>query len=249
MESKDLDKLFREAFEQAEETPSNRVWEGIEKELKQDKKVIPFYLKYRTQLSIAAMFLLCFGIGLTFYKKPIPSGKEKIEEVLSSIEQKAVPNSNPQAPVDKILAESSMNTVSKHIDEEMLAFTTEEIQEKEATTDRSEYNMNYPDEINPINEVVDIEDRLAYVDANVEISKPHKDEVITIEPLDNIRSNYAYSVPQEEIKSSIVTRVLNGITKNIITKSIDIQDNKEIEFKNDEEGSISLNIFNSLARK
>ncbi len=68
MESQDLDKLFRDAMEHAQETPSSRVWEGIEQELKKEKKVIPFHKKYRAQISIAAMFLLFFGIGLSLYK-------------------------------------------------------------------------------------------------------------------------------------------------------------------------------------
>src|SRR5690606_39045084 len=66
---------------------------------------------------------------------------------------------------------------------------------------------------------------------------------------DGIQPSFAYSVPQEEVKTSLVTRVLNGITKNIMSKHLDMDEKREIEFRNDEEGSLSINIINSFARK
>ena len=82
--------------------------------------------------------------------------------------------------------------------------------------------------------------------ASVEI---HSQETVNIKPLkENPKPVFAYAVEKQEASPSVVTRVLNGITKNIINKRIDIRDNKEIEFSNDEEGSIRLNIINSFAR-
>ena len=251
MESKDLDKLFQDAFEHAEEAPSNRVWEGIEQELAKEKKVIPFYIKYKAQLSIAATLLLFFGVGLTFYKKPIPSGNEKIEEVLSAMEKQTVqPNSNTTESEKKSIVETPTNNLGKTVEKQSLASISEEIQIKETSAEVISNSENYINVNSQKEEIVHLENIVASVSADIEINQPFIEEVKTLEPINSdVQPSYALTTPQEETKSSIVTRVLNGITKNIITKSIDIQENKEIEFRNDEEGSISLNIFNSLARK
>jgi len=249
MESKDLDKLFQDAFEHAEETPNNRVWEGIEQELTKEKKVVPFYSKYRTQLSIAATFLLFFGVGLTFYKKPIPSGNKQIEEMLNAMEKQNVQRNTNESEIERNV-ETPTNSLSTIVKTPTLANSSEEQPIKKEVSEEENNSVNYVQEILKKEEIVGIESNLASVDADIEISQPYFEEVKNLDPITNdAQPTFAYTAPQEEIKSSIVTRVLNGITKNILTKSIDIQENKEIEFRNDEEGSISLNIFNSLARK
>lgn len=251
MESKDLDKLFQDAFEHAEETPSNRVWEGIEQELTKEKRVIPFYIKYRTQISIAATFLLFFGVGLTFYKKPISSTNQQIEEVLNAMEKQTVqPKTNANESKIERSVESPTNTLSTIVETPTLANTSIEQPIMKEISVQVDNSVNYTQKIPQKEEIVDIESNLTSVYADVEISQPYFEEVKNLDPITNdTQPTFAYTAPKEEIKSSIVTRVLNGITKNIITKSIDIQENKEIEFRNDDEGSISLNIFNSLARK
>jgi len=251
MESKDLDKLFKDAFEHAEEAPSNRVWEGIEQKLAKEKKVIPFYVKYRAQLSIAAILLLFFGVGLTFYKMPNPSGHEKTEEVLSAMEKQTVqPNSNTTESEKKSIVETPTNNLGKPVEKQSLASISKEIQIKETSAEVIGNSENYINENSQKEEIVHLENIVASVSADIEINQPFIEEVKTLEPINSgVQPSYALTTQQEEAKSSIVTRVLNGITKNIITKSIDIQENKEIEFRNDEEGSISLNIYNSLARK
>jgi hypothetical protein len=248
MESQDLDKLFRDAFEQAEETPNNRVWEGIEQELAKEKKIIPFYIKYRAQLSIAATLLLFFGIGLTFYKKPIPTGKEKIEEVLAAIENNNEPskseeiNAQEKPEVVESIQESSnyspKRSLATNINETLAVKEEPELinHVERYATDEAKANLQ-------------TDHLLTTVEADIVVKPNYTEEVKIIEPLIETQNSYTFASPKEETKSSIVTKVLNGITKNILTKSIDIQDNKEIEFRNDEEGSITLNIFNSLAKK
>ena len=249
MESQDFDKLFREAFEQAEETPSNRVWEGIDQELKKEKKVIPFYIKYRTQLSIAAMFLLFFGVGLTFYKKPVLTGKEKIEDILTSIEA-------PKTPSKESENNSAFENSKKSAVEVENTMTAQVITNNNTITEPTKTSTEYQDEKyshQEIEERVELyaqEIAVASIEADVEIAKAHYEEVGVLSPLkDDREGSYVFTERKEETKSSLVTRVLNGISKNIISKNLDGQDNKEIEFKNDEEGSLSINIINSFARK
>jgi len=248
MESQDLDKLFRDAFEQAEETPNNRVWEGIEQELAKEKKVVPFYIKYRAQLSIAATLLLFFGIGLTFYKKTIPTGKEKIKEVLTAIENNNAPSKSEEINAqDKPEVAESIQESSNYAPKRSVAKNMEEklpVKEELAAINHVE---RYATEEAKAN--LQTDHLLATVEADIVVKPNYTEEVKIIEPLIETQNSYTFAAAKEETKSSIVTKVLNGITKNILTKSIDIQDNKEIEFRNDEEGSITLNIFNSLAKK
>ncbi|MCA5006032.1 hypothetical protein [Sphingobacterium bovistauri] len=252
MESQDLDKLFRDAFEQAEETPSACVWQGIEQELAQEKKIIPFYSKYRTQLSIAATFLVFFGIGLTFYKNSTPSGKEKIEEVLTSIEQ---PTESSDKKTENPVFEKELPTIESEKlitnNSEEILVTNSDVQPKSQDNSVSKNQQDDDSfEIEEKQEIIEQDQILTAVDVDIKITQPQYENIRTIEPISNdLQNSFAFTAPKEEVKTSIVTRVLNGITKNILTKGIDIQENKEIEFKNDDEGSITLNIFNSLAKK
>src|SRR5690606_2068807 len=186
MESKDLDKLFKDAFEHAEEAPSNRVWEGIEQKLAKEKKVIPFYVKYRAQLSIAATILLFFGVGLTFYKMPNPSGHEKTEEVLSAIEkQSAQPNSNTSKHEMESIVETPRKNLAKTVERQSLASISKEIQIKETSAEVIGNSENYINENSQKEEIVHLENIVASVSADIEINQPFIEEVKTLEPINS----------------------------------------------------------------
>lgn len=247
MESKDLDKLFRDAFEQAEETPSSRVWEGIEQELAPKKKVFPFPVKYRAQLSIAATSLLFLGVGIALYNKPIFSGHQKLDEVLAHLEQNK--ENSPTSEKEKEIESSIYTTKNQHIVASSkiddgnnlnarVISSSEDIGYEKMNSNETTRQVTFDSRNNL--ELVEVE--LASVDINFQ-------EIINIQPLiENTEPLVAYAMEKEEAKPTLVTRMLNGITKNIISRGIDIQDNKEIEFRNDEEGSIRLNIINSFAK-
>lgn len=62
-DKKNIDKLFDEAFNNFEATPSPRVWENIQTELKKekkDRKVIPLWIKYG---GVAALLALLLTVG------------------------------------------------------------------------------------------------------------------------------------------------------------------------------------------
>lgn len=248
MESKDLDKLFQDVFEHAEETPSSRVWEGIEQHLAQQKKVIPFYIKYKAELSIAATFLLFFSIGLTLYNQPISSGREKIEEVLAQVE---LHNNSSQQPLtlDQSNVEIDINS-TKEEKIEKHEKNTPPVNKEEKIPFQTGAILNNDEKIS----VEKVQIHTAHPIASVEIELASQnldyDNVINPEPIqEDIQPVFVQAVMKEETKPSIVTRVLNGITKNIFSKSLEAQDNREIEFKNDEEGNITLHIINSFAKK
>jgi hypothetical protein len=72
--SKHIDRLFQESFKDFQESPSPKVWKGIEKKLSEKKrrnKIIPFWWR---AASIAAMLTLFFSIGF-FYQNKINKQK------------------------------------------------------------------------------------------------------------------------------------------------------------------------------
>lgn len=256
MESQDLDKLFRDAMEHAQETPSSRVWEGIEQELKKENKVIPFHKKYRAQISIAAMFLLFFGIGLSLYKKPIPSRTEKVDKVIASIEQKKNISDGHSSSSNEYIEDKIGSSVSSKAADQNLSVNnnTLTLQDKPSVKQEEVYAPPQKKSVSHSEQeeiqLLTPDFELAEVQVELEdlVRSLHQEKMID-PTYDGIQPSFANSVPQEEVKTSLVTRVLNGITKNIMSKHLDMDEKREIEFRNDEEGSLSINIINSFARK
>src|SRR5690606_34634630 len=62
-EKKNIDSIFNEGFKNFEATPSPRVWENIQAQLKkekEDRKVIPLWIKLG---GVAAVLAILFSIG------------------------------------------------------------------------------------------------------------------------------------------------------------------------------------------
>src|SRR5690606_38026397 len=222
MESQDLDKLFRDAMEHAQETPSSRVWEGIQQELKKEKKVIPFHKKYRAQISIAAMFLLFFGIGLSLYKKPIPSRTEKVNKIIASIEQEKS-NSDDQSSSNEYIEDKIGSSVSSKAADQTLSVNNitltlldkTSVKEEDAFVQTAQKSISHTEQEEIQLLTPDFELAEAKVELGDLVHSLH--QVKMKDPTyDGIQPSFAYSVPQEEVKTSLVTRVLNGITKNIM---------------------------------
>ena len=69
-EKKNIDNIFNEGFKDFEATPSPRVWENIQAELKKDKKerkVIPLWIKLS---GVAALLALLLTVGDSLYNSP-----------------------------------------------------------------------------------------------------------------------------------------------------------------------------------
>lgn len=131
-EKKNIDELFKEGFKNFEATPSPRVWENIQAELKKEKKeriVIPLWIRIG---SVAALLALLFTVGDWFYSSEdtqtvLTNGNTiKSEEKLIDSHKEIVPESNNTqvASEDETLFDnstqnvnSSENTNSKNIKE------------------------------------------------------------------------------------------------------------------------------------
>jgi hypothetical protein len=111
-EKKNIDNIFNEGFKDFEATPSPRVWENIQAELKKDKKerkVIPLWIKLS---GVAALLALLLTVGDSFYNSTdaeIPSitdenvikTEKELQQNSSEIENDA--NATQVASEDKTL--------------------------------------------------------------------------------------------------------------------------------------------------
>lgn len=100
-EKKNIDELFKDGFKNFETTPSPRVWENIQAELKKEKKerkVIPLWIRIG---SVAALLAVLFMVGDWFYNSSEDNQNvitnENIiqsEDKTPSIQEEIVPESN-----------------------------------------------------------------------------------------------------------------------------------------------------------
>lgn len=248
MENKDIDKLFRDSFNNAEATPSPDLWQRIETQLNQEEKIVSLpkrkfaWLPYAS----AAAILLIIGGALLFHKKEIatpdtlasheksgtivennttPTATGSIKEYKQNEPVKTVGHStsNVQLAVTKRPKATKETTTLKRLE----SIKNIEIQEEEVSTPQlTELAVVKPVETGTY-QVVEIEDLKPLIE-------PEEDQ-----------SSMLAAVETETNKGSntIITSLLNAITNNIDTEKA-----KEIRFSADEEGSIRINLLNSFTR-
>ena len=131
-EKKNIDELFKDGFKNFEATPSPRVWENIQAELKKEKNkgiVIPLWVRIG---SVAALLALLFTVGDWFYSSEDNQNVITNENIIKSeeksvdIQKEILPKSNNSrvASEDETLFDntkqddkSSENTNSKNLKE------------------------------------------------------------------------------------------------------------------------------------
>ena len=239
MENNDIDKIFRDAFEKAEETPNSNIWDKIEQELETEQNVIPISKRNTwAKYAIAACTLLILGIGYRLSKN-----NEEIvikDEKIALIEDKKTDINIPK--------DQRINDVSNDFPLEKPRTELNEISfAKEVSTAKNQETRHqalveevYPSEI-------EIEE-LASIDNSHELNVI---QVTEIEPVKQLIENteeipetmYASTATESPKHSNVVTNVLNKITENI-----ELSDSKNIRFSADDEGSIRIDIINSLVK-
>jgi len=123
MEDKDLDKLFRDAFIEAEETPRQDLWNSIEAELNDQGKIISIKKKNNWwAYAAAAVLLISFGsyFGTRFYSSEQDENRlEKqhlasIETPQEQMEQSRTPEQVEPLP-SKTIEQTNKNLINKGI--------------------------------------------------------------------------------------------------------------------------------------
>lgn len=247
MENKDIDKLFRDSFNNAEATPSPDLWQRIETQLDQEEKIVSLPKRKLAWLpyASAAAILLIIGGTLLFHKKEIatpgtlasqeknsttvedshtPTATEGIREHKQHEPVKTVGSTNNiQLAVTKKPKTTKETTTLKRLE----SIKNVEIQEEEVSTPQfTELAAVKPVESGTYR-VVEIEDLKPLIE-------PEEDQ-----------SSMLAAVETENSKgnNTIITSLLNAITNNIDTEKA-----REIRFSADEEGSIRINLLNSFTR-
>lgn len=249
MESNDLDKLFQNAFEHAEQTPSEHVWKGIEEQLAQKKKTVPFYKKHITTVSIAAALLLIMGITLKVYKHK--DNKESIQLTSMPVESSK----------ETTISSNKLKISTKHTSEDLTIendkqsnhfLNTEQHKQKQQAV---YYAKSEKKDIEKETEKHKIESFKEFQNTTEMMAHVSIENAIEIAPEEDMKtlvSNKINPLPVEfknketvkKNKETLFTTILNTISK-----TINIEESKELEFKSDEEGSISINILETLAKK
>ncbi|NGF55986.1 hypothetical protein G5B00_05605 [Parapedobacter sp. SGR-10] len=257
MENKDIDKLFRQTFEDAEQEVHPAVWQNIEKELdKNSKKTIPVLFKAYNWVSYAAAILIILGIGFFLFKsKPTeniiaeqPASKQKdspVQMTKPTIER-SVTAENTSANATVPTAIEDLPKVDRTASKEKVSKSPHDSQGNTVLPSGHKWKASIvalsdlpTDTGTTLANVVDL------VQTNVPTTQVT--EVEPIKPLivfeEEEESMYAANEGSSSNESTVITTILNKLSENI-----DLKSKKEVRFKSDDEGSIRINLINPLAK-
>ncbi|WP_140937869.1 hypothetical protein [Sphingobacterium lumbrici] len=259
MEEKDIDNLFRDAFEQAESNPPSDMWKRIEAELDKENNSIILSKKDKFSLfKYAAAAVLLLGVGVAVYvlnqekarltnnsnpkqteKKEIASIPETTKKEIK-VAQASTSEEQNIKPLKKVVAQAVPNKKelpAKQVSAQNAATrktqdNVENVYTPEKTEEKSFQIATH--DVNVPNKDISSQTPVRQV-TDVEQLKP------LIDPEEEVNNMYA-SQPVEN-NNTIVTNILNAISENI-----EISTKKDIRFRSDDEGSIRIDFINSLVK-
>ncbi|MDR2283721.1 MAG: hypothetical protein LBE37_10950 [Sphingobacterium sp.] len=252
MKEEDIDKLFQNAFHEAEETPNKTVWQHIEKQLDEHSTAVHIIPRRYTWIKYAAAALILLGTTLVLlkinYTSELPSADKGTNITAESTKANAT-ITEPVEPTTPLTNEKRESDYTKpNLPRQMVA--TEGIQlvsnKPGRTTPPQRKNIelatNNLEETKP--RFTNIQD-IQYADI-ADIPVRQVTEMEAIKPLidldEDIEGMYAQA-PHETANKSIVTTILNTISEKL-----EISTTKDVRFRTDEEGSFRIDIINSLVR-
>ncbi|MFZ4862224.1 hypothetical protein ACL9RF_08550 [Sphingobacterium sp. Mn56C] len=250
MEDQDVDKLFQKAFAEAEETPSDRVWENIESALPTEQKTVVLPKRNYRWLYYAALLAVCIAASLFIYRvqETVPVGKdttvanrnldssihtESDKEISLEIAAKPTQHASPVADVPSAIVQHAQHTDA---DTDMaqtggaVARNNTSLAAVKLTEGKriELHNLTADMPSSPIIEVTEIADIKPLIESD--------------EDMDTMLAQVNSST---ESNRNVVTSLLNVLAENIGTE---ISNKKEIRFRADEEGSFRIDIVNSLVK-
>lgn len=255
MEHKDLDKLFRDSFDDAEEQPRDRVWHNIEAALEQQQaqKAVPLARKKRAfhWLHYAAAASVLVALGIVFWTVQTAEERAGIEQKVAMQQT----SDEPQHQAAEVSVTIPLKTKQKNINapNEPLAQTvtvsTKQPVERHKSPSLAEAKVKLPS-LNLEGIESTAPTRLTSLTTAEDKSAPPTYRVTEIgdikpliEPYQDMESMYASATPETTDKATIVTTLLNSVSENI-----ELSPTKDIRFRSDEEGSLRIDILNSLVK-
>lgn len=261
MKDHDLDKMFSDSLKDQEATPPASVWQGIESKL-DETKIIPMKPKLNWQVwAIAACLLIALGIGLNMPDRQLNNETDQPQVASNEVNQvEKLPNADQQKlelpsttinqPVEEVISQSMESVLAES--KNSTAESTIAIEKTIAKTDKAKQDRLALSETKKSFEKIAPASEMEVINA-IELNEIDKNkvelsaiEVAPIQPLVNIIENedvmYAEVKQQPKKKQTIFTNILNNIAENINPS------NKTVKFSSDDEGTIKVDLFNSIAK-
>ncbi|WP_312695891.1 hypothetical protein [Sphingobacterium mizutaii] len=250
MKDQEIDKLFSDGLRDQEIIPEASIWQGIEAKL-DEEKIVPLRKKNNVYIwMIAACLVLALGFSIKMFlfqentsvesTPTLAQHEDPMEEVM------AKPIAQAPIPVEKEIAEAPTPVASKaeNQNNEVLLDQTPRRPAKNLVIAKVENpereNIILPTPALNVVTTIDMDD----------IDEKPADlvavEVAPIQPLVNIIEHeevmYAEAKKEPKKKQTIFTNILNTLSENLNPS------NKAVKFSSDEEGTITVDLFNSIAK-
>ncbi|WP_164122467.1 MULTISPECIES: hypothetical protein [Sphingobacterium] len=250
MKEEDIDRLFREAFHEAEETPNQNVWQRIERELDESKKKtvrLPWRKQIWVRYVAAAILLLAatFGLLKLSYKSDTqsPDGSETIVAKKQENNQKYTTIQHSENTEQVQIATDKNKEEKIHRTDIVLAIQPQRV-EKQKSYDRVNVDLKIGDLEESKPKLLNLKEVQEVYTSNIPVHQVI--EIEDIKPLidldEETESMYAQA-PHETANKNVVTSILNTISEKI-----EVSTTKDIRFRADEEGSLRIDILNSFVK-
>lgn len=267
MKNRELDDLFRKHLREQEVAPPEALWDNIQTQLDQQVPLQPLKRKPARSLrwvpyAAAASLLLILGITYLTTRDPKdPTGRlATTQEILPPAERRvyASPNEPVQEHNDQREERPEAFTEKKASKPtNVLAARPTQVLSGTAKPNASEQHRLQADVPEPTDTITEryapiapIAERLLVDAIPVSPEKPIYVEVTEVEPIkpliesiDDEEDGKMYASEQRKIKGSI----LSGIT-SLISENISAITGKEVSIGTDEEGSLRIDLGNTLVR-
>lgn len=239
MKNEEIDKLFRDHIDKLDIQPSADIWNKIEADL-DEQKIVPIKkkIKWLKPLVSIAATLICIGIFSLLVMK----------QSASTVETTNIVNRKKDTATQKEQKEPVEDLIETK--EEPVRFAVKTVPEKTQDTQTDYQIKSMPPKIAQINEAVALkklkitaeQPMLVVVDSQAQIA--HAMEYIPIKPIiENPDEEESMMASISESKQNVVTKVLN-----ILSKTINQGNGSEVQFSNDDEGTLQIDLLNSLVK-
>lgn len=255
MKDQELDRLFSEGLKDQEIPAPASVWDHIEEQLDAEK-IQPIKRKNRLYIwTVAASIVLAIGIASTLFLSKEGEQEQIVQELTQQSDapekiEDPLPNAeaeqNNDKPVELLIAKKPVvkqKTFAKNNKEEEKEIRKEFSQPEQRIAKAS--IVAEKDHTEPSKEML----LLTKVDLHelaVSELELNTAEVAPIQPLVNIIEQeevmYAEAKAEPKKKQTIFTTILNTLTQNL--NPLD----KTVKFSSDEEGSLKIDLHNSIAK-
>ncbi len=245
MNDEQLDKLFKKGLTDFEIDPGAEMWAKIEAELPAEPKIIPLWKRQGVRYAAALIILGGFAAIIFLQRSEAPQQRQQVArtDIRPSIfetmeKQQQIADALNESPLAQPIAATKVDKRSKQVSQPTVAVA--QIIEPRASTLKLDLQI-------PELQVATIEA------AHTDTFPPTlvSTQVVEVDPIRPLIEN-----PEEE-ESMLANapkapaKVQQGIVTGILNRISDVvnpDDSKTIHFSNDEEGSLRIDIFNSLVK-